>query len=215
MWKIKHFCFNDFFENTYLIYNDLKNAIVIDPGFYNEFEEKEFFDFIDINNLQIIDIWNTHCHIDHIFGLETLYQKTGLGVKIHTAEQSFLNMGALVAKTYHLKFEPYTGPVILIEDRFISNRNCEKITVFHTPGHSPGSICFYFEKDKFIISGDVLFYETIGRTDLPFGDQDQLLNSIKNHLLTLPSDTIVYPGHGQKTTIGYEKLNNPFVKLFI
>ncbi|MCX8472577.1 MAG: MBL fold metallo-hydrolase [Sediminibacterium sp.] len=215
MWQIKIFCFNEFFENTYILYDELKNALVFDPGFSNAIEEKEFFDFIETNQLKVIDIWNTHCHIDHIFGLEKLYQKTGINVKIHPAEQNFLDMSPLVAKTYHLKYVPYTGKADYITDNFVSTRNSDIVKVFHTPGHSPGSICFYFEKQKFVISGDVLFYESIGRTDLPFGNQDDLLNSIKTNLLTLPTDTIVYSGHGKKTSIGYEIENNHFLKFYL
>lgn len=204
--------FNPFEENTYIISGTSGDCIIIDPGCYDEGERNELSREIDSMKLKPVRLINTHCHIDHILGNAFVARKYNLYLEIHEGELLVLNAGTAVAGMYGIPYDVSPPPKRFIKSDDQLELDGVKLKVLFTPGHSPASICFYNEADKWLIGGDVLFYESIGRTDLPGGDYDTLITSIRTQLFTLPDDTVVYPGHGPKTTIGYEKMFNPFLK---
>ena len=155
---------------------------------------------------------NTHCHFDHIFGARWVANTYNLELYIHPDEEKILNGGPQSALLFGLGFSNYKGPLHFLNEGDTIKLGNDELKVLLTPGHSPGSICFYCEAQHFLIGGDVLFHESIGRTDFPYGNHEQLLQSIKEKLFVLPGETIVYPGHGPATTIEHEKLYNPYLQ---
>ncbi len=211
MLKIKSFTFSPIQENTYLVYNEFNQCVIIDPGCYFEEEKEMISGFITANGLQPVMLLNTHCHLDHVFGnkyIATTYQLT---LQLHEKEKPVLQFAPTSGLMYNLPFDNYTGEFILLKEGDHINIGEDELVVIEAPGHSPGSICFYSARQHFIIGGDVLFQGGIGRTDLPMGDHDTLIANIKNKLMILPGETIVYSGHGEPTTIGEEKRHNPFL----
>ncbi len=211
MLKIKSFTFNPYQENTYLIFDDSKEAVVIDPGNYEAYENELISKFIDENKLQLKKIILTHCHIDHCLGNKYLNEKYGAELLIPFDERDLYKNVENIATLFgfanysHLDENEYLKEKDKIEFGNI------KLDVLFLPGHSPGHLAFYFKNDNLCFSGDVLFYNSIGRTDLPGGDHDTLINSIKNKLFLLNPNTIIYPGHGQKTILKNEMKDNPFL----
>ena len=195
MFKIKSFTFNPIGENTYLLYNESNQCIIIDPGCYFDQEKDTLKAFIAQNELKPTQLLNTHCHLDHVFG-----------------EKLVLAYAPTSGLMYNLPFDSYEGEFILLKEGDILLLGQDELKVIEVPGHSPGSICFYCAKQHFLIGGDVLFQGSIGRTDLPLGDHQALLHHIKSKLLVLPEETVVYSGHGATTTIGEEKANNPYLR---
>jgi len=212
MLTVKFFTFNPVSENTYVIFNDVKEAIIIDPGCYYDEEKQKIKNFIEINDLQPVQLLNTHCHVDHVFGNKWVYETYGLELFIHPNEEQVLNFAPQFGQMWGLPFENYPGPLHFLEDHDTVKLGNDELHVLLAPGHSPGSICFYDKTDDFVIGGDVLFRESIGRTDLPGGNHSALIESIRNQLFVLPDEVVVYPGHGEPTTIGYEKKHNPFLQ---
>lgn len=213
MFQIKAFTFNPVQENTYLFYNEYKECIIIDPGCYFDSEKEELKSFINLNKFQLKILLNTHCHLDHVFGNKFIAEEYKVTLKTHSLEKSILEMAPTSGLMFNLPFDNYQGEVIYIEEGDTIFLRDDQLEVIHVPGHSPGSICFYCEKQHFLIGGDVLFQNSIGRTDLPFGNQEDLLRNIRGKLFILPDDVIVYPGHGPATNIGIEKKENPYLKL--
>ncbi|MCW3093178.1 MAG: fold metallo-hydrolase [Ferruginibacter sp.] len=211
MLKIKSFSFNPIQENTYLLYNELKDCIIIDPGCYFDEEKESLKKFIEQNNLHPTLLLNTHCHLDHVFGNKFIADTYQLALHIHEKEKLVLAYAPTSGLMYNLPFDNYTGEFIFLKEGDKITLGQDELQIIEAPGHSPGSICFYCSKQNFIIGGDVLFRGGIGRTDLPLGDHMGLLNNIKAKLLVLPAETVVYSGHGPATTIGEEKRNNPFL----
>ena len=211
MLKIKSFTFNPYQENTYLIFDDSKEAVVIDPGNYEAYENELISKFIDENKLQLKKIILTHCHLDHCLGNKYLNEKYGAELLIPFDERDLYKNVENIATLFgfanysHLDENEYLKEKDKIEFGDI------KLDVLFLPGHSPGHLAFYFKNDNLCFSGDVLFYNSIGRTDLPGGDHDTLINSIKNKLFLLNPNTIIYPGHGQKTILKNEMKDNPFL----
>jgi hydroxyacylglutathione hydrolase len=154
---------------------------------------------------------NTHCHLDHVFGNKYIFESWGLVPHIHENEKIVLQHAPASAERWGLPFENYEGELKFIKEGSVIRLGDEELAVRFTPGHSPGSVSFYHEAGGFIIGGDVLFNGSIGRTDLPGGDYNTLFQSIQTEFFTLPDDTKVYSGHGPVTTVGFEKMNNPFV----
>ena len=211
MLKIKSFEFNPIQENTYLVYNELKECVIIDPGCYFEDEKDELTGFIEKMDLKPTMLLNTHCHLDHVFGNKFIAERFNLKLHIHENEKRVLEFAPVSGLTYNMPFDNYKGDLIFLKENDMIKIGDDEVKVLFTPGHSPGSLSFYFEKENFVISGDALFYQSIGRTDLPGGDHEILLDSIRKKLLTLPAETTVFSGHGPQTSIGSEKQYNPFL----
>ena len=211
MLSVKVFTFNPVAENTYILYNEQCEALIIDPGCYTEDERKELQKFFITNSLKPIQLINTHCHLDHVFGNKWVYDTYGLELFIHPNEERVLNFAPEAGKMWGLPFENYKGPLHFLKENETIKMGLDELKILLTPGHSPGSICLFCEAQNFVIGGDVLFRESIGRTDLPGGNHATLIESIKEQLLVLPDDVIVYPGHGEETTIGHERKKNPYL----
>lgn len=209
---IKSFVFNPFYENTYVVSVEKGDAFIFDPGCYEEFEIAEICEYIEKEKLKIKAIINTHCHIDHVLGNEVLKKKFNCPLMIPENELEVFN--AVVAYAPQWGITGYQHSEVdeeLSEGSDLSLAECS-FSMIEVPGHSPGHLIFYEKNEKIVIGGDVLFRESIGRTDLPGGNHDDLLRNIREKVYTLSEDVTVYPGHGPITTIGYEKVNNPFVK---
>ena len=204
--------FNPFQENTYIISSPSGECIIIDPGCFDEYEREELRELIDKNNLKPVRLINTHCHIDHILGNAFVAKTWNLALEIHKGEIPVLGAGVTVANMYGVPYDTSPEPISFLAEGDEVALDGLAIKVLFTPGHSPASICFYNATDGWVIGGDVLFYESIGRTDLPGGDHQTLLKSIRSQLFVLPNETVVYPGHGPTTKIGYEKMFNPFMQ---
>ena len=211
MFQIEIFIFNPFRENTYILYNERREAIIIDAGAYFAEEAQTLNDFISQEKLQPKLLLNTHCHLDHIFGCKAIAEKYNLELAFHKNDEPLFASGEQTGRQYGLPFEACKEKINFLNDGETIFLGEDKLQVIFTPGHSPGSVCFYCAEQNFLISGDVLFHESIGRTDLAGGNHEQLLQSIKKKLFILPDETVVYPGHGAATTIGYEKVHNPFL----
>ncbi|HFA49489.1 MAG TPA: MBL fold metallo-hydrolase [Bacteroidetes bacterium] len=204
--------FNPFQENTYVLYDGTKECIIIDPGCYENSEKLELDNFIASSNLTPVRLINTHCHIDHVFGNAFVGKRYGLELEIHKGELPVLEACPQVSQFYGIPYaEPSPAPGRFIEEGEVISFGNTKLETIFTPGHSPASISFFCREDKILIAGDVLFRESIGRTDLPGGDHATLISSIKDKLLPLGNEVKVYPGHGPATTIGWEKERNPFL----
>ena len=210
--EVKSFTFNAFAENTYVLYDNTKECIIIDPGCNNDQERNQLVQFLSENDLQPVRLINTHCHIDHVLGNKFISEKYELPLESHKGEVPVLDSCTMVSNMYQIPYD--TSPKItkfLAEEDLIAFGDSE-LSILFTPGHSPASISFYHKDSGNLIAGDVLFQQSIGRTDLPGGDYDTLIASIKQKFFVLPNETVVYPGHGPSTTIGYEKEHNPFLK---
>jgi glyoxylase-like metal-dependent hydrolase (beta-lactamase superfamily II) len=155
---------------------------------------------------------NTHCHLDHVFGNRWVHETYKLELHLHQGEQIVLERAPISGQNWGLPFTNYTGPLHFLKEGDVIELDNDRLQVLETPGHSPASICFYCEKQQLLIAGDVLFRESIGRTDLPGSSHELLLKSIREKLWVLPNEVTVHPGHGGSTTIGYEKQNNPFLQ---
>jgi len=213
MIKVDYFTFNPFAENTYVLSNEKADALIIDPGCYFTEEENTLRNFVGTNALKPVQLLNTHCHLDHVFGNQWVHKTYGLELYLHRGEQKVLDYAPVAGNMYGLHFTGYKGLIHYLNEGEEIVFGNDKLKILLTPGHSPASICFYCEAQNFLIGGDVLFYESIGRFDLPGGNEQQLYNSIREKLYVLPDETIVYAGHGEPTTIGHEKKHNPFVSV--
>lgn len=212
MTQVKSFTFNPFSENSFILFDDVsRDAIVIDPGCYTTNEQKQLQKFIADNQLTVKRLINTHCHLDHVFGNRFVEETYGVEVEAHRAELPVLAKAHISAERFGVPMPEQMPFSVFIEDNDAIQLGEATFKVLLAPGHSPGSLCFYNEKEGFLIGGDVLFFQSIGRTDLPGGNSKQLIESILTRLFTLPDATKVYCGHGQPTTIGYERYNNPFL----
>lgn len=194
-----------------MVYTPSGVGMIIDPGCSDSREERKLSSFIDEQGLTPALLINTHCHIDHVMGNHWVSRQYGIRVHIPRGEVAVLQSAPRVAQLYGLSYT-HQPDVVLIEGNkvFLDGETFELLQV---PGHSPGHIALYHRDQGLLFSGDVLFRESIGRTDLPGGDMDTLMNSIRNELYCLPDDTVVYPGHMEPTTIGHEKRHNPFVRV--
>jgi hydroxyacylglutathione hydrolase len=209
--NIKIFTLNPFRENTYLLYDETRECVIIDAGCYGKSEEKEINDFIDKNKLSPVKLINTHGHIDHILGLNYLKKTYNISFEANIGDEYLYKNSKEHGFLFGLDTENAPAIDKYLNDKDVIKFGDSELNVIAVPGHSPGHLAFYAKSIKSLFSGDTLFRESIGRTDLPGGDLDIILNSIKTKLLTLDDDVKVYPGHGPDTTIGYEKLSNPFL----
>ncbi|MDB5276026.1 MBL fold metallo-hydrolase [Ferruginibacter paludis] len=211
MLQIQSFIFSPIQENTYILYNEFKQCIVIDPGCYFDEEKETLQTFIQQKGLKPVMLLNTHCHLDHVFGNKFVAETYSLKLQLHEKEKAVLSFAPTSGLMYNMPFDNYTGELIELKEGDKVLLGGDELEIIEAPGHSPGSICFYCRKQHFVIGGDVLFQRSIGRTDLPGGSHQTLLNSIRKKLFTLPDETIVYSGHGSPTTIGEEKKQNPYL----
>lgn len=212
MLNVQSFTFNPFQENSYVVYDEAsKSAVIFDPGASNLSERSILEKAISALDLDLHKLINTHCHIDHVLGNQFISKKYNLILEAHKKEEVVLESCDRVSKMYNIPYD--TSPKIrnFIEDRETITIGDYTMSSILAPGHSPGSLCFYCEEFNFLIGGDVLFFQSIGRTDLPGGDHNTLITSIKERLFPLPDSTVVYSGHGPNTTIGLEKGHNPFL----
>ena len=204
--------FNPFAENTYLLYDETKECVIVDPGCSTAAEKAKLKQFVEDNSLKVVKLLNTHCHIDHVLGNKFVADTYKVGLEMHEADLPTLRAIPAYAPNYGIvDYEEVLPSTFLAENDSVSFGNTTLKVIF-APGHAPGHIVFYDEKGKNLIAGDVLFQRSIGRTDLPGGDFDTLISSIKTKLFVLPDDVKVYPGHGPATTIGEEKRENPFLR---
>lgn len=212
MLTIQSFTFNGFAENTYLLVNEKKQCWIIDPGMYDATETAYLDRHIADNGLQPQAVINTHTHIDHIFGVQAMMDKYNIPFGIHEKDQPVLAGAVGAAMLFGFKLGAAPKPSFFIKEGEPLMLGDDEIDVRFTPGHSPGSISFYYAQGKWVVSGDALFQGSIGRTDLPGGNFDTLVNAIRTQLFTLPAETTVYSGHGPATTIGNEQQYNPFLQ---
>lgn len=211
--KLKTFVFNPVEENTYLLYDDTKECVIIDPGCFDENEQRELTEFIAEKGLTVKHLINTHLHFDHCFGIKFIMNTYGVDLKAHAGDEEFLKRLPEQAARFGFRIteeSPAIGQYLNEGDEIRFGE--QSLKVIHVPGHSPGSVVFYSEEYGCIFVGDVLFQQSIGRTDLPGGDYDTLINGIRTKLYTLPDETRVFPGHGPETSVGFEKRNNFYVK---
>lgn len=212
MIQIQSFVFSPFSENTYVLYDETKEAIIIDPGCYEPHEYQELDDFIKEKDLKLVGIYNTHAHIDHVLGVAKLKNAYKIPFALHRLDEPLLRAVKTYAPNYG--FPTFDEPDV---ERWLeAGEKVEfgnsALKIIFVPGHAPGHVAFVNDAQKFVIGGDVLFRQSIGRTDLPGGDMNTLLSSIRTQLFTLSDDYTVYTGHMQPTTIGFEKKNNSFLK---
>ena len=212
MLKLKTFEFSPIQENTYILYNEFNDCIIIDPGCYFEEERQALSTFIGQNGLHPKLLLNTHCHLDHVFGNKFVAEKYGLTLHLHEGELPVLQFAPTSGLMYNMPFDNYAGEFVFLQPGEKVSLGKDELDILFTPGHSPASVSFYSKEDGFVIAGDVLFKQSIGRTDLPGGNFDTLIKSIKTELLVLPDATIVYSGHGEATSIGAEKKGNPYLQ---
>ncbi|MGB4776057.1 MAG: MBL fold metallo-hydrolase [Daejeonella sp.] len=211
MISIQKFTFNPYQENTYLLFDETLECVIIDPGMYGGDEQNKLLKFIAENKLKPVLLLNTHCHIDHVLGNKFIFDTYGLLPQFHKGEEAVLNAVVAYAPQMGIRYEVSPLPEVYLPETGKVNFGDSELEVIFAPGHSPAHLCFYHKADNFLIGGDVLFYQSIGRTDLPGGNHGQLLNNIKEKLFILPDDCKIYPGHGPATTIGFEKQHNPFL----
>lgn len=211
--KIKRFEFNMFPVNCYLLWDETKEAVIIDPGCYYPEEKQKLKDFIQTNELNLTHLLNTHLHADHIFGNGFIYKEFGLLPEANKEDEYWLELAPQQSRAFGI---PLNDEIV-----GIGHQICDGDTItfgqttleaIHVPGHSPGSIVFYCKESNCIFAGDVLFQGSVGRADLKGGNFDNLIDNICSRLFILPNETVVYPGHGAPTTIGIEKVENPFFR---
>jgi hydroxyacylglutathione hydrolase len=212
MIHVKKFTFNPFAENTYVLSNDSKDCIIVDPGCSNAYEQEQLISYIEKAGLKPVRLLNSHCHIDHVLGNDFIMAKYNLKLETHRNEIPVLARVHDYAAIFGVEIDEQKAPDLFLEHNDICNFGETYFRVLHAPGHSPGSICFYFEPEKIIICGDVLFKGSVGRYDLPSASGEDLYRSVTQVLMALPDDVVVFSGHGPETTIGDERRTNPFLK---
>jgi hydroxyacylglutathione hydrolase len=206
------FTFNPFSENTYVLHDETGECVIIDPGCYEKEEQDTLRAFITENKLKVVLLLNTHCHIDHVFGNHFVADTYQVPFLIHPDDLPVLKAVPVYAPSYGFPHYQAAEPSGFLKPGENIRFGKTELQVLFTPGHAPGHVVFYHADSKVCLGGDVLFQRSIGRTDLPGGDFDTLIRSIRTQLFTLPDSVRVYPGHGPSTTIGEEKQFNPFLR---
>jgi hydroxyacylglutathione hydrolase len=211
-WGVHTFVFNPVQENTFVIWDETRDCAIVDPGCMNDSEFDQLKSFIEKEQLNPVKLLNTHCHFDHIFGVERCRSEWNLKWEAHPGDAFLVANAPNQAAMFGMKIPPIQPPEVALAEGDEITIGQSRWTAIHVPGHSPGSICLYNAANGIVLAGDVLFRGSIGRTDLPQGDYDTLIEGIQEKLMTLPPEVTVYPGHGPSTTIGFEKANNPFLQ---
>ncbi|MFT7344714.1 MAG: hydroxyacylglutathione hydrolase [Lentimonas sp.] len=209
MTKVKKFTFNGFQENTFIISDTNGIAVVVDPGCYEAFEEKELFEYIEENKLKVVALLNTHAHIDHILGNQAVLNKYKVPHYLH--QEDILTLTSVKNYAHAYGFNGYKEsplPTNILKGGEELEFGELKFKVYFTPGHAPGHVVYHLEKDNILVNGDVLFKGSFGRVDLPGGSMDILKKTILNVMFKFPEETVVLTGHGPETTIGDEKRTN-------
>lgn len=213
MLQIYSFTNNPFQENSYLLYDETSQAILVDCGAMNTVEQKAISDFVQMQELEIVKLVHTHLHLDHIFGYRWSSEEYGLLTHAHKDDEFLLNDFESICNNYGVDVSniipPKIGTYISEEDQLLFGNT--ELEILHVPGHTPGHLCFYNSANKILIAGDCLFRQSIGRTDFPYGNHEQLVEGIQTKLFPLGDDVAVYSGHGPSTTIGWERQYNPFL----
>jgi hydroxyacylglutathione hydrolase len=204
---------NPFGENTYILSDSTGECVIIDPGCYTASEQMWLSQHLRAKHLTPVDCWLTHAHLDHVFGCSWVLDTFGLSPKMHKGELPVLAQAPISAQMYGVPMAIPPQPTVFLEENTEISFGNTTLTTLFVPGHSPASLCFYCQAGGFVIAGDTLFEDSIGRTDLPGGNHATLLANIRSQLYTLPAETVVYSGHGKPTTIGKERHSNPFVQL--
>jgi len=212
MLTVTSFVFSPVQENTYVVHNESGDCIIVDPGCYFGNERNELKEFIENGQLAPKYLLNTHCHLDHVFGNKFIHDTYGLTLHLHEKEKPLLEFAPTSGLSWGLPFDNYRGDLIFLREGEVIRLGDDELEVLFTPGHSPGHVSFWCKAQHFVLSGDVLFRQSIGRTDLPGGSFETLIQSIREKLFVLPDETVVYAGHGPETSIGAEKADNPFLK---
>lgn len=211
--EYKTFTFSPFQENTFVLYDDSKECIVVDPGNFFANENEQLDSFFNENGLKFVHVVNTHNHLDHVFGLRYLVDKYKVPAACHPDDLYWIDNFMTAATGYGLEIEkPAPKPEIMLNHGDTFKFGNTELEIIHVPGHSPGGIALYHKKQGLLFCGDILFNSSVGRSDLPGGNHEDLIRGIKEKLMILPNETIVFSGHGPQTTIGYEKENNPYLK---
>ena len=212
MIKVDTLPINMWQENTYILSDETKECVVIDPGCLTTEEKQHVADFIESNGYKPVKLLQTHLHLDHVFGSAFIAETYGLGMEAHQGDEFFIDQTVSYAQQFGVQVDSNPPPIsnYLTEESKVVFGN-SVLDVIHVPGHSPGGIVFYSEKDKLAIVGDAIFQGSIGRTDLPGGDFETLISNLKSKILTLNDEVQLFPGHGPSTTVGRERVSNPFL----
>lgn len=208
---LKVFTFNPFQENTYLLWDESGACVIIDPGNSLSREDEELVEAIENLRLKPAAIWLTHAHADHVCGTAFLVRRFQLPVAVHRQDVRLLENAPFFATLFGFSMEAPPAPSLFVEEGKELFLGDTALEVRHIPGHAPGHVVYIHHESRQILAGDVLFCESIGRTDLPGGNHELLISGIREKLLTLPDDYVVWPGHGPATTIGHERRFNPFL----
>jgi len=211
MAQIHLFTNNPYQENTYILYDETGECAIIDPGMETAGEQNAVVNFIRDNKLKPILLLNTHCHIDHVLGNKFIFEMYGLKPQFHQGELPVIEAVVFYAPSMGIRYDVSPLPDDYLPETGTVKFGKTELQLIFAPGHSPAHLCFYDKDANLLVGGDVLFRGSVGRTDLPGGNFTQLMDNIEQKLFTLPDDCTVYPGHGPKTTIGYEKQTNPFL----
>ena len=212
MLQVHSFVFNAFQENTYIVYQEKGDCAIFDPGMSNVAEQDALVAFLEEHQLVPTALYNTHGHVDHVLGNHFIYEKYGLIPQMHEGEVPVLVAVQNIAPAYGFRYDVSPIPETFLNEGDHVTIGQYNFEILFVPGHSPAHIAFYCADQKILIGGDILFSGSIGRTDLPGGNHQLLLDNIKTKIYTLDPDTMVYPGHGPSTTIGIEKKTNPFIR---
>lgn len=211
MLEIRKFIVNPLQENSFVVSDETGKCIFIDPGFYFPEEKNKLKKYISDNNLDPVMIANTHCHFDHIMGVEFLRNEYDIPFLAHREDAIWVENAVEQGEMFGFRIEPVNMPDYFLTVNEPLKFGNSVLQIMHIPGHSPGHVVFYSEDDAVLISGDVLFYGSIGRSDLPGGDHRTLISNIKEKLFSLPAGVKVFCGHGPDTTIDRERSSNPFL----
>lgn len=213
MISVKKLTFNPFQENTYLVFDETNECIIIDPGCYELHEQEELIHFIETNELKPIKLISTHSHIDHVLGNKFVMDTYKIDLQIHKLDlQTLLSVPTYAGNYGFTNYQACEAPTSFFEEGDKIKFGNSELDILFVPGHAPGHVAFVAKEEKFVINGDCLFYGSVGRVDLPGGDAATLVNSIKTKLFALSDDFVVYCGHGPETSIGFEKQNNRFLR---
>ncbi len=211
MITVHKFTVNPFQENSYLLSDETGQCLMVDAGFYSGTERNKLSEYLQEASLKPVGLINTHCHFDHLMGVEFFRNKFGIPFDCHAKDAFWLQRAKDQAAFYGIKMENVADADRYWEDEQEIRFGESVLKILHVPGHSPGHMAFYAPEEGFVLTGDVLFHQSIGRFDFPGGDFDQLITSITEKLMVLPPETVVWTGHGQETSIGHEKRNNPYL----